>query len=1055
MKTLQWAAAALAVGALALPARAETTTTNDWWDVKFESPTPSVSVNNIAYGGTTFTEGKLGALTNNASTAGYDAQVQQNQPWASGYWAMVDGDESYWTNEWYVAEGDMPIFTNSYLKLDTQGNDLTWTPTNSAIELTTLVDADLYLVGSDSAPDTDDFDSAKDVQTAIYLKNEIDEGSGETTNSVLCVYVEDALSGNPYWQELKGVKLDDNSWAHIQVLVDHTGDPKVSVFVNGTQMSARDGSDIAWTIAHSTSDGAKEHKIHSVAFRGTGAVDNFAGKTLQTSYEEAFFKAEVFMNNQIVAEGETGNSTRVAKAEIGTDKTVTFEDFWFHDYDQDNGHPMTFNLVKIDIVDFSTGTTNTINYIVDSNRQITPGSGSGVTFLTTELDFEGTSYVIQTGEFKISIPTQGAVDTTNTIARIYFEDLPEEGQFKLTASQNVGTAPADQTFNTNSLTVKEATFTYAQTLTVGETSYVLSKVVPGTAPAGAITVAYESPNVVVTVPLTDQIAEGTYNVAAATYVEGTIAEGKLVKLVSDGQGGYDLVVSDPPVAIIVADSGATTNEYETLAAAVAAVPENAADATTITLVADITMSSSVTIPANKLVALDMAEHAITGPANAFVFGVLGELAVDGEGSITAMVPFYVAGAGELVVESGSFTGTYSAVLFADGADGASVTVNGGTLTAPDAIGSSGKNVTIAVHGGTVSATDGCAIATSGSNGKGGNVITVDGGTIQAAITSEGYVAGGIHAANADTVTFGGKAVMNVTGGAGIVARGGTVSVIGGSITTTGDATGKVGNAGGIPCAAIVFDTAAAYPGYDAATSKITVSDGTFVSAADPVQQVKAEGDATAIEVSGGWFSAPVAADFVAAGKVCAQDAANAPSAAATWTVVTTVAITFMNGETELYTTNIVENGAVVYVGETPTKEGDYVFLGWNSDPTATTALASLPAATADETYYAVFKDGSVVEPPDVNPGDGLKDYVPAEGETVPEPIAFDETTGKCSISFVAPEAGRYVLLSSTTVDGEYLEDADSAKTVAKGALVTLTETTAATTKFFKIGWSEE
>lgn len=1048
MKTLQWAAAALAVGALALPARAETTTTNDWWDVTFELDSFQQSFRDKYPEG--LDVGELGILTN------FDnASLGTVKPYASGQWSMIDGDESYVTNgiatNW-VGGVMTEVASATYVKLDTQGNDLTWTPTNSAIELTTLVDADLYLVGSDSAPDTDDFDSAKDVQAAIYLKNEINEETGETTNSVLCVYVEHPVSGASYWQELKGVELTDNTWAHIQVMVDHSGgDPKVKVFVNGTQMTARDGDAVDWLAANKVSSVAAK-KVNSVSFRGTGAVDNFAGKMLQTSFEKAFFKAEVYLNGLI-----TNELCQVTdeKLNIGGNTKALFSEFYFDDYD--NGS-VSYSLARIEIDNFETGATTTYQYNYNRGDEMNP-----LTILNPTLDIrfetagEGEdSY--QTGEFSVKALTAGATvpadpDEPITIVRIYFESLPEEGQFKLTASQNVGTAPADQTFNTNSLAVTEATFTYAQTLTVDGTSYVLSKVVPGTAPAGAITVAYESPNVVVTVPLTDQIAEGTYNVATATYVEGTIAEGKLVKLVSDGQGGYDLEVSDPPVAIIVADSGATTNEYETLAAAVAAVPENAADATTITLVEDITMSSSVTIPANKLVALDMAEHAITGPANGYVFGVQGELAVDGEGSITAMVPFYVAGAGELVVESGSFTGTYSAVLFADGADGASVTVNGGTLTAPDAIGSSGKNVTIAVHGGTVSATDGCAIATSGSNGKGGNVITVDGGTIQAAITSEGYIAGGIHAANADTVTFGGTAVMNVTGGAGIVARGGTVSVTGGSITTTGDATGKVGNAGGIPCAAIVFDTAAAYPGYDAATSKITVSGGTFVSAVDPVQQVKAAGDATAIEVADGWFSAPVAADFVAAGKVCAQDAANAPSEAATWTVATTVAITFMNGETELYTTNIVENGAVVYVGETPTKEGDYVFLGWNSDPTATTALASLPAATAVATYYAVFKDGSVVEPPDVNPGDGLKDYVPAEGETVPEPIAFDETTGKCSISFVAPEAGRYVLLSSTTVHGEYLEDADSAKTVAKGALVTLTETTAATTKFFKIGWS--
>lgn len=1052
MKTLQWAAAALAVGALALPARAETVTTNDWWDVTFELDSFQQSFRDTYPEG--LHVGELGILTN------FDnASLGTVKPYASGQWSMIDGDESYVTNgvatNW-VGGVMTEVESATYVKLDTQGNDLTWTPTNSAIELTTLVDADLYLVGSDSAPDTDDFDSAKDVQAAIYLKNEIDEESGETTNSVLCVYVEHPVSGASYWQELKGVELTDNTWAHIQVMVDHSGgDPKVKVFVNGTQMTARDGDAVEWLAANKVSSVAAK-KVNSVSFRGTGAVDNFAGKMLQTSYEEFDFSAEVYMNGTLVASDETGvlNKTQVKK-DVTAKEPLTFEGFWLSNFDYTSFETTaTWSLSKIEIVDAASHeVVSTIEYGWDvAGQAVTFDEENDAVYIPTDDDVGA-----QTGGFTVTVPTAGATSETDpdkpiVLARIYFEDLPEEGQFKLTASQNVGTAPADQTFNTNSLTVTEATFTYAQTLTVGETSYVLSKVVPGTAPAGAITVAYESPNVVVTVPLTDQIAEGTYNVAAATYVEGTIAEGKLVKLVSDGQGGYDLEVSDPPVAIIVADSGATTNEYETLAAAVAAVPENAADATTITLVADITMSSSVTIPANKLVALDMAEHAITGPANAFVFGVLGELAVDGEGSITAMVPFYLGGEGALVVESGSFTGTYSAVLFADGADGASVTVNGGTLTAPDAIGSSGKNVTIAVHGGTVSATDGCAIATNGSNGKGGNVITVDGGTIQAAITSEGYVACGIHAANADTVTFGGTAVMNVTGGAGIVARGGTVSVTGGSITTTGDATGKVGNAGGIPCAAIVFDTAAAYPGYDAATSKITVSGGTFVSAVDPVQQVKAAGDATAIEVAGGWFSAPVAADFVAAGKVCAQDAANAPSEAATWTVATTVAITFKNGETELYTTNIVENGAVVYVGETPTKEGDYVFLGWNSDPTATTALASLPAATAVATYYAVFKDGSVVEPPDVNPGDGLKDYVPAEGETVPEPIAFDETTGKCSISFVAPEAGRYVLLSSTTVDGEYLEDADSAKTVAKGALVTLTETTAATTKFFKIGW---
>lgn len=1049
MKTLQWAAAALAVGALALPARAETVTTNDWWDVTFELDSFQQSFRDTYPDG--LVVGELGILTNfNNESLG------TVKPYASGQWSMIDGDESYVTNgiatNW-VGGAMTEVETATYVKLDTQGNDLTWTPTNSAIELTTLVDADLYLVGSDSAPDTDDFDSAKDVQAAIYLKNEIDEESGETTNSVLCVYVEHPVSGASYWQELKGVELTDNTWAHIQVMVDHSGgDPKVKVFVNGTQMTARDGDAVEWLAANKVSSVAAK-KVNSVSFRGTGAVDNFAGKMLQTSYEEFDFSAEVYMNGTLVASDETGvlNKTQVKK-DVTAKEPLTFEGFWLSNFDYTSfDTTATWSLSKIEIVDAASHeVVSTIEYGWDvAGQAVTFDEENDAVYIPTDDDIGA-----QTGGFTVTVPTAGATSETDpdkpiVLARIYFEDLPEEGQFKLTATQNVGTAPADQTFNTNSLTVTEATFTYAQTLTVGETSYVLSKVVPGTAPAGAITVAYESPNVVVTVPLTDQIAEGTYNVAAATYVEGTIAEGKLVKLVSDGQGGYDLKVSDPPVAIIVADSGATTNEYETLAAAVAAVPENAADATTITLVADITMSSSVTIPANKLVALDMAEHAITGPANAFVFGVLGELAVDGEGSITAMVPFYLGGEGALVVKSGSFTGTYSAVLFADGADGASVTVNGGTLTAPDAIGSSGKNVTIAVHGGTVSATDGCAIATNGSNGKGGNVITVDGGTIQAAITSEGYVAGGIHAANADTVTFGGTAVMNVTGGAGIVARGGTVSVTGGSITTTGDATGKVGNAGGIPCAAIVFDTAAAYPGYDAATSKITVSGGTFVSAVDPVQQVKAEGDATAIEVSGGWFSAPVAADFVAAGKVCAQDAANAPSEAATWTVEgAKVTVTWVITETSSNMVQVAVGSQVsAYAGE-DVVNGTKKFKFWSTDGTTE---ASFPVtAEGNLTFFAVWEDAAV-DPIAVTIGGDAVNALPANVE----PITLD--ADGFTLRFAAKQTGvTYILQSATTVNGQFADVTVEGTVVSKtptavDQVVELTDPdTASTVKFFRV-----
>lgn len=69
--------------------------------------------------------------------------------------------------------------------------------------------------------------------------------------------------------------------------------------------------------------------------------------------------------------------------------------------------------------------------------------------------------------------------------------------------------------------------------------------------------------------------------------------------------------------------------------------------------------------------------------------------------------------------------------------------------------------------------------------------------------------------------------------------------------------------------------------------------------------------------------------------------------------VTKYTITWMNGETTLGTDEVAEGTVPAYTGTAPTKEG-YVFEGWNSDSSAQTALAELPAAEADATYYAIF-----------------------------------------------------------------------------------------------------
>ena len=69
---------------------------------------------------------------------------------------------------WSTEEGDLSELVDNKLKLNTQGNDLTWKPNGeNDPDKITYIDADVTFVGSDTAPTI----SETDVHTAVYLKN--------------------------------------------------------------------------------------------------------------------------------------------------------------------------------------------------------------------------------------------------------------------------------------------------------------------------------------------------------------------------------------------------------------------------------------------------------------------------------------------------------------------------------------------------------------------------------------------------------------------------------------------------------------------------------------------------------------------------------------------------------------------------------------------------------------------------------------------------------------------------------------------------------------------
>lgn len=243
MKKAQLFAGFALFGALAMSASAAETA---WWSVDFAGKT-------------------IEQITNAADPA-----------YATGQFARdAEADQSaivVWDKE------DTKVGTE-VLKLDTQGTDLSWTPVAASGTYNTVyIDSDIYFVGSDTEPSAAQFDSKEaPVQTAIFLKNTTDD-QGNVTASTLCAYTFDAATSANVWRELPNAGIADNSWAHIRVTVDYSGGyPMFSVFVDGVLQGDANGTE-SFTVANAESfKGSSNRKLNSVAFRGTGAVDNFAG----------------------------------------------------------------------------------------------------------------------------------------------------------------------------------------------------------------------------------------------------------------------------------------------------------------------------------------------------------------------------------------------------------------------------------------------------------------------------------------------------------------------------------------------------------------------------------------------------------------------------------------------------------------------------------------------------------------------------------------------------------------------------------------------------------
>ena len=149
--------------------------------------------------------------------------------------------------------------------------------------------------------------------------------------------------------------------------------------------------------------------------------------------------------------------------------------------------------------------------------------------------------------------------------------------------------------------------------------------------------------------------------------------------------------------------------------------------------------------------------------------------------------------------------------------GATLVINGeGNVTAQEACVMAFYGSEIIINGGTYTSIDNFVVGTNGTNGQGGNTITINAGTFNGGIQSNGYIACGIYVANNDLVVVKGG-TFNITNGIGILARSGyTVVEVGVEFNMYGDNAGAgwVGDKKlSIPSGhELVLDVASNYPG---------------------------------------------------------------------------------------------------------------------------------------------------------------------------------------------------------------------------------------------------
>lgn len=238
------------------------------------------------------------------------------------------------------------------------------------------------------------------------------------------------------------------------------------------------------------------------------------------------------------------------------------------------------------------------------------------------------------------------------------------------------------------------------------------------------------------------------------------------------------------------------------------------------LTQNMTLDEAVSVAPGADVTLDLNGKKLTVAGNNFLNANGGKLTIENGSVSSAGRIGYAANGGTLTIKDATLE-SGDVALQATG-EGSKLVIESGDITAQECGALVTTEAAFEMNGGTITSIDNAAIMGNGTvkpgNDQGHVEINFNGGELNCGITSAGYSACGIYMPNSGVLNVRGG-VINVEKGCGILMRAGKLNMTGGEIHCSdnsgveGGFIGKVGDSRVVvPCAAVVFDDKAAYPG---------------------------------------------------------------------------------------------------------------------------------------------------------------------------------------------------------------------------------------------------